>query len=92
MDCWIGAGAPKLNGEGWWNVDGLLGADPDCEDAPPKGLALLFDDDGVPKAKGDADDVGVLAPKPNDPVVAGRCGSAASAGLLCPKENPLCAG
>ena len=52
----------------------------------------MFDDDGVPKAKGEADDVGVLAPKPKDPVVAGRCGSAASAGLLCPKENPLCAG
>lgn len=51
-------------------------------DAPPP-------PDGVPKAKDELVDVGVLAPNAKDPVVEGRGGSVVSAGLLPPNEKPL---
>lgn len=65
-------------------MDGLPGADPDCDCPKVLPVLLLL---GPPKGNTGVDpaaDVG--APNENDPVVLGRGGSCS--GLLCPKRKP----
>lgn len=80
-----GAGAPNANGDGWLNVDGLLGAEPGAAGCPNE-----FEVAGAPKEKAvpaaAVADVGV-ALKVNPPPEDGR--EASSAGFVWPKLNEV---